>query len=422
MGAAEPLLPQDTLGLINEGGITVGPGPGGIGWRGDGVDNIAWRNKATVSIGASGPGASLLVVHSGAAASGVLGALGASAGDVGYYFFISKIAGGKVHLQIADPSGTNVINFDATGTLNVSDGGVHCSVATYDPISHNGKLFVDGSARGSGNSVGWNSLTFDRISACALHRVTTVLPCADMVYAVIPFNRVLADSEAIALSACPWYLFAPDPRRLYFDAGAGGGSTFTAAYDETISLQDSISSSATMNTGVTETITLSDQDQGLGVFSAAFLSTINLLDEYLGTSGGSVFTGFYDETFTLSDSLVSTIIAAAQCLESITLQDSISSVTTFIASLQESIALQDSYTLDTAILRDCVETISLGDSIQALSSFVTDYVESLSLQDSISANQQTSADINETISLQSSFSATVPGSGGTVSETIYIWC
>lgn len=55
------------------------------------------------------------------------------------------------------------------------------------------------------------------------------------VYLCAVWARTLSDYELVSLSANPWQIFTPDPRRLYFDGGAsgGGGDTSLISSDST---------------------------------------------------------------------------------------------------------------------------------------------------------------------------------------------
>lgn len=243
------------------------------------------------------------------------------------------------------------------------------------------------------------------------------------IYATLIYNVSLPDDVLIEGGLRPWGVyFAPYQRRIYFYAGAGGGTTYTASYDESFSLSDTLSSIATFGCVLNETMALTDQEQAPTTYPATFASIFSLIDDYTSAIGSTTLTGIYDESISLGDSIIATMTTLATCVESMPITDSFGAVATYIATLQDSVSLQDDVVQDGAILADVIYSISLGESTSSLAQFVSSYVESFTLDSTFAAAATLGTTVEETMSLQATFTATIPSVGGTVSETTFIWC
>lgn len=243
-----------------------------------------------------------------------------------------------------------------------------------------------------------------------------------LVHSVGLLNAEVPDSLCRDISGNAALLYESDRRLFFFDDAVGGGTVHTGTYSESISLSDSLSSNASFTSGYADSITLTDQEAGPTTYNATLTDAISLIDDYQASTGGSIRIGLYDETITLSDSCLATLITAATYQDSITLTDSLSSAGIFISSLQDSITLTDSNLQDSNKLGSYDETISLQDSTTSIATFIATYVESITLGDSVSSQATLGVTIDETMTMQYSVTATIPGTGGTVSETVNIWC
>lgn len=145
--------------------------------------------------------------------------LGGSSANRGEVDFIRAGASGFQEMRCAVdvvPTGfSGVLAFTRpTGTITDTTGNVFV----------NGNKSALSAAFGSGNGAATDNGTSD---VWIGRRYDGVTQLDGKIYYVLLFNRVLNDFEIRSISQNPWQIFKPMPRRIFAEAGAGGGVTIT---------------------------------------------------------------------------------------------------------------------------------------------------------------------------------------------------
>lgn len=153
------------------------------------------------------------------------------------------------------------------------DGKTHCWVAGNGPL--NGFIFRDGVKQALTTSIRTSTFTSLlqklRIGNIA-DNTTTTYPCDDPVFLVVIWDRLLSEEDAQAVSANPWQVFNPLPRRIFeLLVAAGGGATTTVYSDNTASylIKNSISADIAQSYAV-RSASSADRNAAYNVRSAGF--------------------------------------------------------------------------------------------------------------------------------------------------------
>ncbi len=114
--------------------------------------------------------------------------------------------------------------------------------------------------------------------------------------------RILSDAEHLSIYRNPWQIFAPDPRRLYFGAGAtGGGTVFESTYTDSNSLGDLISTLGEFTSTYSDSKTIGDSVSSTANLSSTYSDTTTLGDGEESSLGASIYNRDYVEGITLED-------------------------------------------------------------------------------------------------------------------------
>lgn len=195
----------------------------------------------------------------------------------------------------------------SSATFSVGASGTYA--ATYD-ASGNYSIWLNGKKDTTGTSV-QTPVYNDALIGCTAGGAEG----RETLFAVYAWSRILSDGEIQALSANPNSFF-PKPRRIYFGAATGGGSTLSVSGDSSGSFTGASLWQAALSVGGTATASFVGAAQDAAVFSASADST----GSFVGTTGGATLSSSGDSSvsFTGGSQAAASLSAAGDSTASFT--------------------------------------------------------------------------------------------------------
>lgn len=247
---------DNLLFATREGSIVREPGPGGLGWLGNGSNKGAWASAPSPVVTNTGfSGATIIAIWSGTGnggAASAIAAMGSSTNVTGGYFILYRVNAGPGIYAVADDA-ANVSIISATYTPSVSDNRPRLFVATLlndGAGTRHVRLFSGGALLASTSTGGaFGVTTYDRFAVQCLRRSATGSYGSGSTYAAA-FGPYIDEASAQKLSALsPWDALY-GPQRIWSTPSASGP-------DVTVALSGVSATSALGAFGLTRTQALS---------------------------------------------------------------------------------------------------------------------------------------------------------------------
>lgn len=221
--------------------------------------------------------------------------------------------------------------------------------------------------------------------------------------------RKLSAAEVRAVSANPWQLFAPAPRRLWVGAAAGG-NVYNVSISEAGSASDSVSAQLAAVATLAESAAAADAVSSIATLPASVSESGSASDSI---STGAQYSASVTESASAADVVSALASLGASIAEAGNATDAVSAVGVLVASLAETAAAGDGVSSTAVLLAALTEAGSATDSVSAGSGniYPVSISESGSAADSIVAALVAVAQLAESGSAQDSVSAALQALG-----------